>query len=179
MYKTWKHLGSIRGLAPASVLLTLISFAGSPAYPQSEIDPDHFESPNVEPFGQGKTNPEGEPQTTHLKGEFALPYSVYCSGKTIRPGTYTLSLHFARDMAKASLNGEGRIVELVGVTHKQDRDHMTNAIILQREGVKRTLFAIHVSGWVFQPKPQDKNPSALQPVKFDKVSLTVPAQGTR
>ena len=53
------------------------------------------------------------------------------------------------------------------------------AIILQREGVKRTLFAIHVSGWVFQPKPQDKNPSALQPVKFDKVSLTVPAQGTR
>lgn len=179
MSKTWKQLGSIGGLAPAFVVLTLITFAGSPAYPQSEIDPDHFESPNMEPFDKGKTNPEGEAQTTHLKGQFVLPYSVYCSGKTIRPGTYTLSLHFARDMAKVSLNGEGRIVELVGVSHKQDRDHMTNAIIVQREGVKRTLFAIHVSGWVFEPKPQDNNQPALQPVKFDKVSLTVAAQGTR
>lgn len=179
MTKTWKEANCFRSLVPVFVFGALVVLGGSLAYAQSEIDPDHFESPNVEPLEKGKTNPDGTTQTTHYDGEFVLPYSLLCNGNVIRSGRYTVSLHFAGDVAKATLNREGHTVEIEGVARKQDRELSSNAIILQLQGVKRTLFAIQASGWLFQPKGLNENSVVSKAGRFDRLPLTGAKQVAR
>src|SRR6516162_8437606 len=56
-----------------SVLVTLAALSGllplwaPPARAQFEIDPDHFESPNVEPFDKVKTHASSDVGTISLK----------------------------------------------------------------------------------------------------------------
>jgi hypothetical protein len=78
----------ILGKVTALTLLMALGDAG--AYAQAEIDPDHFDSPNTEPFDQPKT--QSQAPATRYDGNFSLPYAVQCSGKQSAAGKYSVSL---------------------------------------------------------------------------------------
>ena len=73
-------------------LIALSALGGPPSCAQSEIDPDHFESPNVEPFEKAKSNANSEAMTLRYEGKFSLPYEVQCNGRRLPPGRYSVSV---------------------------------------------------------------------------------------
>src|SRR5260370_39405837 len=77
-----------------AILAGFAALATPRGYGQSEVAPDHFDSPNTEPFRQTKTK-EGDAAETgkvHFDGKVTLPYSLICAGKRLLPGLYTVSL---------------------------------------------------------------------------------------
>jgi WD40 repeat protein len=64
------------------VFVCLVALAESPARAQSEIDPDHFESPNVQPFVNAKTSPSGKVVATH-QGD-SIPQSPLMTASLLR-----------------------------------------------------------------------------------------------
>ena len=53
-------------LAKVTALTLLMALGGSGAYAQAEIDPDHFDSPNTEPFDQPKTQSQSGGELANL-----------------------------------------------------------------------------------------------------------------
>lgn len=104
---------SIMGILAGWVGLAVLG--GSPTYAQSEIAPDHFESSNVEPFEKPKTNASNEAASIRYDGKFTLPYTVQCSGKSLPPGKYSVSLHSDGKIGKAILMQRGRVIGIPGI----------------------------------------------------------------
>jgi len=96
--RSW--FGILAGLAAGIVL------AAPSARAQAEIDPDHFDSPNMVPFDrpQTKANSEAAVATFRYEGRFNLPYTVHCNGKSLRPGRYSISLRADGKVGQATLN---------------------------------------------------------------------------
>ena len=90
-----------------SALSGLIPLGAPPARAQSEIDPDHFEAPNVEPFDVVKADASSDAGRISYDGKFRLAYTVQCNGKSLRPGRYSVSLRYDGKVARATLNQDG------------------------------------------------------------------------
>ena len=158
----WPIVGIIVGL------LGLVGVGNSPAYAQSEIDPDHFDSPNTEPFPQAKT-PASRVQSILYKGNFWLPYMVHCSGKKLPPGNYSISLSSNGVGAEFTLMRNGQIVEAGRLLRAEGLGHGRDALILGRGHKMRSLSAIHLTGsdFVFTASPEaepvsDNRPGGIQ-----------------
>ena len=135
----WLIVGIIVGL------LGLVGVGNSPAYAQSEIDPDHFDSPNTEPFPRTK-GLASQVQAILYKGNFSLPYTAQCSGKKLPPGNYSISLSSNGAAAEFTLMRNGQIVEAGRLLRAEGPGHGRDALILGRGRKMRSLSAIRVAG---------------------------------
>jgi hypothetical protein len=143
-----------------AVLSGAIALGGPPARAQSEIDPDHFESPNVGAFDRTKTDASSEVETIRYDGKFRLPYSVECNGKSLRAGRYSVSLRSNGKVVRATLNQGGQGIGIVGVVvRKRVNRRRNDALIVELKGTKRRLSAIQVAklDFVLEPEPQTEN----------------------
>lgn len=126
-------------------LAGLIAIGGSGAYAQSEIDPDHFESPNVEPFTKAKANGSRDAATIQYDGKFNLPYAVKCNGKSLRPGEYSISLHSDGKVGRAILNQKGQTIGIAGLIHNQGHARADHVLLIEHDGKTRRLSVIQVA----------------------------------
>ena len=156
------------------VLLGLAGVGNSPAYAQSEIDPDHFDSPNTEPFPQPK-GLASQVQAISYKGNFSLPYTAQCSGKKLSPGKYSISLSSNGAAAEFILMRNGHIVETGGLLQTERLGHGRDALILGRGRKMRSLSAIHVAGsdFVFTASPETERVSDNRPGGIQTLPLIV------
>jgi hypothetical protein len=145
-----------------------------PAAAQSEIDPDHFESPNAEPFEKAKINTSTEARALHYDGKFTLPYTVQCSGKSLSPGRYFVSLHSNGKIGQATLKQRGRAIGVPGVVHKPAHKNGSDTlVVVELEGRTRRLSAIQVAelDLIFEPGLAMEAASNRRPRRFEKLPL--------
>jgi hypothetical protein len=148
----------MKAVSVLKIYVALIAFAivGVPrAYAQAEISPDHFESPNVEPFKKAKTNTASEAASVRLERKFNLPYSVRCNGKSLPPGKYRLSLSSDGKIAQLILNRAGQAMKFEGLTQKQATDRRPDALVVEHRGKSRQLSLIQVAQMdlILSPNP--------------------------
>jgi hypothetical protein len=158
------------------VLMGLVAFVTPRAYAQSEVDPDHFGSPIVEPFPQSKTKAgvAAERGKVRFSGKFTLPYSVQCAGKKLRPGTYSLSLHSDGKIGRAILNQKSQTIEIAGVVRAPADSRERNALFVECIGKTHRLSAIHVAELdvVFDPNGPVERASDGKPRRIERLPLT-------
>ena len=120
-------------LVTLTALSGLIMLGAPPARAQFEIDPDHFEAPNTEPFDKVKTDTASDVGTIRYDGEFRLAHTVQCNGKSLRPGRYSVSLPSDGKVVRATLNQDGQAIGIggVGVVHRQVQRHGNDALIVE------------------------------------------------
>jgi hypothetical protein len=148
-------------------------FACLGAYAQSEIDPDHFESHNVEPFDKAKAS--GDAASIHYDGRFSLPYAVQCNGTSLRPGKYSVSLRSDGKVGQAILNQKGQAVKVVGFVRTQGGKRGNDALVVEHKGKTHRLSTIQVAELelVFDRELQVKSSPDNTPPRTERLPLTV------
>jgi hypothetical protein len=146
------------------------------SYAQSEVHPDHFDSPSTEPFPQPKTK-EGVAvvaEKVHFVGNFKLPYSLRCAGTRLQPGRYTISLRSDGKTGRATLTQKGQTLELAGLVRLPAETHARNTILVECMGKAHRLAAIHVEEMelVFAVDPQLEPTSNDKPRRTENLLLT-------
>jgi len=146
----------------------------SGAQAQSEIDPDHFNSPNTEPIPEPKAPANTRTDTIRYEGQFTLPHEVRCNGISLRPGKYSVSLRSNGKVGQATLNHKGHATEIAGIVQTQAAKRR-NEVIVENNGKGRALSVIRVSGFdfVFDPKNSvDLSPDS-KGARAEKLLLTM------
>ena len=161
-------------LMTLAALSWLTALGAPPAPAQSEIDPDHFEAPNMEPFGKVKTDTSSNVGTIRYDGTFRLAHTVQCSGKSLHPGRYSVSLRYDGKVARATLNQGGQTIGIGGVVHRQADRQGSDALIVEVKGTTRRLSAIQVAklDFVLDPEPQIRNSTHSEPRRLERLPLT-------
>jgi hypothetical protein len=161
------------GLVFAGAILLPLT-VGFRACAQFEIDPDHFDSPNTEPFPQPKPPTNTQIGTIRYDGEFALPHEVRCNGRSLHPGKYSVSLRSNGKVGRPTLNQKGHTTQIAGVVQTQAVKRR-NEVIVANSGKGRTLSVIRVSGFdfVFDPKYAIDCPPESKGARLEAVPLTV------
>lgn len=159
------------------VTLAILSAIGvSAAFAQSEIDPDHFDSPNTESIPQPRTA-ESRVAATRYDGAFSLPYQVQCNGKRLAPGKYSVSVRFNGKVWQATLNQKGHTIEIAAVVAAEARkphDQRDEVVVVENDKKVRTLSVVRVSGFdfVFDAKPR-RDLQDNKPARTEKLPLAV------
>jgi hypothetical protein len=163
-----------RAIALFIGLLGSIMVGPSCAYAQSEIDPDHFDSPNTEPIPQPRTV-DSKVRATRYNGTFSLPYSVLCNGKKLAPGKYSISLRSDGNAGQATLNQKGHAIEIARVVQTAAPKQRDEVVVEENNKNGRTLSFVRVSGFdfVFDPKHSADPSSHSRPTRAKKLPLTV------
>jgi len=166
-------------LVSLAALWGLIALGAPPARAQFEIDPDHFEAPNMEPFGKVKTDTSSNVGTIRYDGTFRLAHTVQCSGKSLHPGRYSVSLRYDGKVARATLNRGGRTIGIGGVVHRQAHRRGNDALLVELQGTTRRLSAIQIAklDFVLDPEPQTKNSTHSEPGWLERLPLTETVRG--
>jgi hypothetical protein len=157
-------------------LVSCVGFAvlAAPAlYAQADVNPDHFEGANIEPFDKpAKT--QTEVAAIHYNGKVTLPYPVQCSGKKLSPGKYSVSLRSDGKTFQATLKQKHQAIGIVGVVHKQDYKYGGNALLVELKGKTRELSAIQVAelNMVFEPQVQLASFRESQRRRFEELLMT-------
>ena len=169
-------VGSLVGILAG--LSELIAIGAPSARAQSEVDPDHFESINVEPFDRAMVNAGREASAIRYDGKFTLPYTVQCHGKILPPGRYSVSLHSDGKIGQATLKQAGQAIGIAGVAHKLTQKYGSDALVVEPDGGTRRLSAIEVAelNLVFELKPPKEGSSDGKPRRFEKLPMTVTGQ---
>ena len=159
------------------VLVGIATVATPRAYAQSEIDPDHFDSPNTEPFSQSKTKVDVDAVMgkVRFRGKVNLPYSLRCTGKRFLPGRYSISLRSDGKTGQATLTQTGQTFEIAGVVRQLRADtHARDTLLVERIGKAHRLAAIHVGEMelVFAADPQLDDTSNGKPRRTENLLLT-------
>lgn len=160
------------------VTLAILSAIGvSAAFAQSEIDPDHFDSPNTESIPQPRTA-ESRVAATRYDGAFSLPYQVQCNGKRLAPGKYSVSVRFNGKVWQATLNQKGHTIEIAAVVAAEARkphDQRDEVVVVENDKKVRTLSVVRVSGFdfVFDAKPRRDPLQDNKPARTEKLPLAV------
>jgi hypothetical protein len=159
------------------VILTGFAALGTPrCYGQSEIDPDHFDSPNTEPFSQPKTKEADAAEKGKMRfdGKVTLPYTLICAGQRLPSGRYTVSLRSDGKMGRATLNQRSQSLEIAGAVRPQADPHAGNILLIECLGKAHRLSAIHVNAMelVFDSSPQVEHTSDGKPRRTEKLLLT-------
>lgn len=178
MKTSWKATQSVkRGGRVVAIFVGLVASAilgASYARAQSEIDPDHFNSPNTEPIRQPKAPANTRIDAIRYEGQFTLPHEVWCNGISLRPGKYSVSLRSNGKAGQATLNHKGHATEIAGIVQTQAAKRR-NEVIVENNGKGRALSVIRVSGFDFvfdlkhsvDPAPDRKG------ARVEKVLLTM------
>jgi hypothetical protein len=136
----------IRVLVGVAVLVVL---GASVARAQTEIDPDHFDFVNAEPFSQPTAADTKQVALTHYDGSFTLPAIVRFGGRKLPPGKYSISLRFNDKVAQATLRFNGQVVGLSGAVRRRSDERGKPVLIVAENGKTRTLSAIQVASLNF------------------------------
>jgi hypothetical protein len=158
-------------------LLGSATLGAACAYAQSEIDPDHFDSPNTEPMPQPRT--AGSKVTEfRYDGTLSLPYSVLCNGKKLAPGKYAISVRFDGKVAHATFNQNGHAIEIAGVVPTEapkQHDKRDEVVVVENNKKEPALSVVRVAGFdfVFDPKLRTDLPPDHKTARAEKVLLTV------
>ena len=178
MKGSWKATRCVKyGGRVVVIFVGLVASAilgASCAQAQSEIDPDHFDSPNTEPIPQPKAPDSTRIDTIRYEGQFTLPHEVRCNGISLRPGKYSVSLRSNGKVGQVTLNRNGHATEIAGIVQKQAAKRR-NELIVEHNGKGRALSVIRVSGFdfVFDPKHSaDPSPDS-KGAPVEKVLLTM------
>ena len=163
-------------LGKVTALTLLIALGGAGAYAQQEIDPDHFDSPSVEPPGQPKTE-QNQVGASRYDGNFSLPYAVQCSGKKLAPGKYSVSLHSDGKVGHGVLKSKSQLIEITSVVHRKGSKRGTDVVVVGSKGKVRTLSAIQVAGvnFVLDPIFTLDTSSSSTKKHFETLPLTLMA----
>jgi len=178
MKGSWKATQCVKyGGRVVAVFVGLVASAilgASCAQAQSEIDPDHFNSPNTEPIRQPKAPANTRIDTIRYEGQFTLPHEVRCNGMSLRPGIYSVSLRSNGKVGQATLDHKGHATEIAGIVQAQAAKRR-NEVIVEKNGKGRALFAIRVSGFdfVFDPKHSVVPSPGSKGARVEKVLLTM------
>jgi hypothetical protein len=161
-------------LVTLAALLGLMVLGAHPARAQSEIDPDHFAAPNTVPFAKVKTDTSSAADTIRYDGQFRLAHTVECNGKSLPPGSYSVSLRYDGKVARATLNQDGQTIGIGGVVHRQAHRQGSDALIVEVKGTTRRLSAIQVAklDFVLDPEPQIKNSTHSEPRRLERLPLS-------
>ena len=145
------------------------ALGAAPARAQ-EVAPDHFELSNTESFENAKTSATSEATALRYDGKVTLPYSVQCSGKSLPPGKYSVSLHSDGKIVQATLKQKDQVVAVQGTAYKQASKYENAALLVELKGKTRKLSAIQVADLVFEPKLAEN--SSDKPGRVEKLLLT-------
>ena len=161
-------------LMTLAALSWLTALGAPPAPAQYEIDPDHFEAPNMEPFDKVKTDTSSNVGTIRYDGKFQLAHAVQCNGKSLRPGRYSVSLRYDGKVARATLNRDGQTIGIGGVVHRHAHRQGNDALIVEVKGTTRRLSAIQLAklDFVLDPEQQIENPTYGEPWRLERLLLT-------
>jgi hypothetical protein len=159
------------------VILTGFATLATPVcYGQSDVDPDHFGSPNEKPFTQpnAKEGDGAETGKVHFDGTVVLPYNLLCAGKRLPPGRYTVSLRSDGKIGRATLNQKGQSLEIVGGVRVPTHPHARNILLIECLGKIHKLSAIHVKKMelVFDSDPQVEHDSDGKLKRTETLLLT-------
>jgi hypothetical protein len=125
--------------------LVFLALGATPTRAQSEINPDHFDSPNTEPFESVKKSASNETTPLRYQGKFKLPYAVEGDGKQLAPGDYTLSLAASGKRAQITLRRNRYVVSVSGVLQTGIQANRHDALLVKRERGVRTLCLIQIA----------------------------------
>ena len=150
----------------------MLAMATLSAYAQSEIDPDHFDSPNTEPILQLTVNTQNG--VIRYDGEFTLAHEVRCNGISLRPGKYSVSLRSNGKVGQVTLKQKGHTTKIAAIVHTQAAKKR-NEVIVENNGKGRTLSLIRVSkfDFVFDPKHSVDPSSDSKGARVEEVLLRV------
>jgi hypothetical protein len=178
---SWKTIQGVncrgRAIAVFVGLLGSVTLGPSCAYAQSEIDPDHFDSPNTESIPQPRTA-DSRVAATRYEGAFSLPYQVQCNGKRLAPGKYSVSVRFNGKVWQATLNQKGHAIEIAAVVAAEARkphNERDEVVVIESDKKVRTLSVVRVSGFdfVFGAKPRRDPLQDNKPAPTEKLPLAV------
>ena len=149
-------------------LAVLLALGGSRAYAPFEVDPDHYETREPESIEPSKTKAPGLAKI-HFEGNFTLPYTLECNGRSLPPGKYSVSLDSDERTVQVTLNRAGQMLSLQGIARRQNRRRQPAALVVTRNGRVRRLSSIRVAqlDLVFDPGPEhlsDSNSGTLENV---------------
>lgn len=150
-------------------------FVSLGAYAQSEIDPDHFDSPNTEPIPQPKVTANSQSRETQFDGKFTLPYTVQCGGKSLPPGKYSFFFRSDGKVGQGVMKSKNQTVGILGVVHRQARKTGRDALIVENKRSTRTLSVIQVAelDFVLDAKPEMNNASNNKSSRSESLPVTV------
>jgi hypothetical protein len=161
------------------LLVVLTGFAplATPhCYGQSEVDPDHFDSPNTERFPQPKTKGGDGAARVEVRfdGKVTLPYSLICAGKKLLPGRYSVSLRSDGKTGQALLNQKGQTLEVAGDVRLPADSNARNILLVECLGKAHRLSAIHLKEMelVFDSGPHVEHASEGKPGRTEKLPIT-------
>ena len=163
-----------------AVLAAGIVLAAPSARAQFEVDPDHFDSPNMGPFDRPKTkaNSEAAAATVRYEGRFNLPYAVQCNGKILRPGKYSISLRADGKVGQATLNQKDKTTGIGGVVQKRARKTVIDAVVVELNRGSRNLSQIQIAqlDLILGPRLPVASSSDSKPQRIDRLPLTETTQ---
>lgn len=153
--------------------LVFVALGSTSARAQQEVDPDHFDSPDVEPSPRPPmANSFKKPN--RYDGNFSLPYTVRCSGKKLAPGTYSVSLRADGRVAHGVLRSAAQAIEVASVVQAQIPKRINDVVVVQSKQNVRTLSAIRIAGLVFVFDPVAADSSVLaKNWHIDRLPLTL------
>jgi hypothetical protein len=111
-----------------TALMLLMALGGACACAQAEIDPDHFDSPNTEPFDQPKT--QSQAHAKRYAGNFSLPYAGHCSGKQLAPGKDSVPLRSYGKVGHGVLKSESQFIEITSTVHSQGSKRGADVVVV-------------------------------------------------
>ena len=153
-----------------AALSGLLPLCAPPARAQFEIDADHFESPNVEPFDKVKTHASSDVGKIRYDGKLRLAYAVECNRKSLLPGRYSVSLRRSEGCKRHAKSGR-QTIGIGGVLHRPAPSQGND---VERKRTTRRLSAIQLAklDFVLDPEQQIENPTYGEPWRLERLLLT-------
>ena len=146
-------------------------FATVSVWAQFEINPDHYEFRDAEPFSQARN--VSKTASTRYDASLTLPYPVQWNGTSLPAGTYSVSLVSDGKIGQARLIGKSRALELKGLAREADHSRKDDALIVAFTGNTHRLAAIHISALdlVFDSSLLARNLRGTESLVMDSVVL--------
>ena len=169
-----KMPASLRRFAGTVGIFVLTSLG---AYAQSEVDPDHFDSPNTEPIPQPKLTPTPPSSETRYDGKFTLPYEVQCNGRSLPPGRYSFSFRSDGKLGQGALKWKDRTLEIAGIVRQKARKTRHDALIVESNRSARTLSLIRLADFEFVldvKREMNNAPSRIESLPVTAVRKILP-----
>jgi hypothetical protein len=135
---TMRRMGAFVGL------MGLVALGSPYAKAQAEIDPDHFDAPNMEAIRPANPVTLNAATAMRYEGKFTLPQSVQCNGENLASGEYSITLRSDGKTAEATLQRGEQVIRIRGVAREQTSNKVHDALIVERSGGLRRLSAVHV-----------------------------------
>lgn len=147
----------MKAVARITIAIALGVFAAlaSPsARAQSEIAPDHFDSPDMVPFDSPK--PAATVRVAHVEysGQVTLDHRVRVDGRNLAPGNYAVSLRSDGRTVELRLNRSGETVAMHSAAYRNVPSTERGYLVVERRGNARRVSVIHAGSLqlVFAPE---------------------------